>query len=140
MFPNLLRLAGDRGNSKSDDEQYLLFMKSPTAAKPAGNSLFSTRKSTFTSSCLDSTSNWDSRTVRSVPRKKFDGGVYLQFETLDCFLSPHDCDLGETWSIRAFLNACETVNVPCGITLDPYQFWYETNLWNCLILKQKVTI
>ena len=66
--------------TKSDDEQYLLFMKSPTAAKPAGNCSFSQRDaSTFTSSCLDSSLKalgLTNSTIRS-SKKKFDGGVYL---------------------------------------------------------------
>lgn len=117
-----------------ENEQYLLFMKSPTTMSPAGNCTFSQRDSnSFTSRCLNSSLfalGLTNSTIRSSKLNLTVGFTY-QFELLDCFLSPHDCDSGETErSIRAFLNACEELKVPCGITLDPYQFWYESNLWN----------
>jgi hypothetical protein len=118
----------------NQDDQFLLFMKSPTAASPAGNCTFTQRNSsTFTSDCLERSLEalkLTNSTIRSRNRNMTIGFTY-QFEVLDCFLSPHDCELTETGkSIDAFLNACVEIQVPCGITIDPYQFWKETNLWN----------
>ncbi|KAJ1457866.1 hypothetical protein M885DRAFT_461426 [Pelagophyceae sp. CCMP2097] len=58
-------------------------------------------------------------------------GLTFQWELLDCFLSPHSCTLGQVVEgVRNFLDSAVQTQTPVQVTLDPHQFFYESNLWN----------
>eukprot|EP00756_Hemistasia_phaeocysticola_P048570 Hpha_TRINITY_DN22987_c0_g1::TRINITY_DN22987_c0_g1_i1::g.154027::m.154027 len=113
----------------------ILFMKSPTAAKPVGGYRWNQGDpggfsvESFTSA------------LAVLPGRnasgKFSVGLTFQWELLDCFLSPHSCSVPQAIDgIKTFLNAATLTNTTVEVTLDPNQFWYNTALWNWYDPKQ----
>lgn len=110
-------------------------MKSPTAATPVGGYRWNQdNPGSFSPESVQAALAALNLTAEDATRSgaPIHVGFTFQFELLDCFLSPHTCNATTAaQAVRAFLNAAaRDVGVPVAVTLDTYQFWYGSGLWN----------
>ena len=131
----------NNNNNNNDDNSYIFFIKGPTspATKQFPWSMLQQEPESFSISHFRSLSNalniTDSDKMWQNSKMKI--GFTFQWETLDCFLSPHSCTISQVKEgIENFLNSAVATKTPVEITLDPVQFYYSSNLWNWYDPKQ----
>lgn len=112
----------------------LYFRKSPTAARPVGGVRWLQQDpDAFSRSAVDAVLHSLNLTAAEAVNasKSYAVGVMFQFELLDCFLSPHTCAANVTEeSVARMMEAVTGAGLPVSVGLDPFQFWYESGLWN----------
>eukprot|EP00040_Diaphanoeca_grandis_P010943 m.56076 g.56076 ORF g.56076 m.56076 type:complete len:458 (-) comp22177_c0_seq2:163-1536(-) len=120
------------GNADSGDTSYIFFMKAPTSPAFENITMLQQNPNSFNPASMSKIMSALGFPGKSTPGTlKMQVGLTFQWELLDCFLSPHTCTTAQTIEgIQNFLNGAVSANIPVEITLDPVQFYYETNLWN----------
>ncbi len=108
-------------------------MKAPTTLTPVGGILWQQQNPGVfnTTAFLSARAALQLERITRLSGADVEVGMTFQWELLDCFVSPHSCTMQETIEgITNFLNAAAATKTPVSITLDPIQFWYQSNLWN----------
>jgi hypothetical protein len=120
-----------RGAAPAGPRQgYIFFMKAPTSPRFGNHTQWLQQDpDSFSEASFREVMAALNPTNASNPSMQI--GLTFQWELLDCFLAPHTCNTSETVAgIINFLNAAVATQVPVQVTLDPIQFYFETNLWN----------
>ncbi len=107
---------------------YIFFMKAPTAGPCENVTWLQQQPDGFSASSFSALMG---SIGAPTTNPKMQVGLTFQWELLDCFVFPHSCTMDQiTSGVTNFLNAAASTNVPVQVTLDPVQFYYQTNLWN----------